>query len=85
MTNFSAGDILCGGLIAGYELATFAAICVVCTRIYRSVARNEKQINVNRKPKQYFVTQKLIRLTIGRGYFSIILTYCATEMSHWIV
>ena len=72
MTDFSTGDILIGGLIAGYELAIFAVIIVLCNCIYRSVARNEKQINVNRKPKQYLVAQKLIRLTIGRGLITLL-------------
>ena len=72
MTDFSPGDILSGSLIAGYELAIFAVIIVLCTRIYRSVARNENKINVNRKPKQYLVAQKLIRLTIGRGLITLL-------------
>ena len=72
MTDFSAGDILSFSLIAGYKLATFAVTIGVCTRIYRSIARNENKINVNRKPKQYFVAQKLIRLTIGCGMITLL-------------
>ena len=72
MTDFSAVYLLSSGLIACYEQASFTVIIVLCTRIYRSVGRNEKQINVNSKPKQYFVAQKLNRLTIWRGLITLL-------------
>ena len=72
MTDFSTGDILSGVLIAGYELATFSIILVLCTRIYKTVSRNEQKMKVNRKPKQRLVAQKLIRLSVGRVVITLL-------------
>ena len=72
MTDFSIGDILSGVLIAGYELAIFAIIVVLCMCIYRTVSRNEQKMKVNRKPKQRLVAQKLIRLSIGRMVITLL-------------
>ena len=66
MTDFSTKDMFSIILAICFELTTSAWNIFLCTRIYKSVKRNETRVTAKRIPKRYLVAKRLIYLTIGR-------------------
>ena len=66
MSDFSTKDILSVVLAICFELTASIFNILLCTRVYKSVKRNDTRIAAKRIPKHYLVGKRLIHLTIGR-------------------
>ena len=65
-TDYSIGDIISIVSLTIYEFIVCIVNIVLCTRIYETVKRNEKQLKSRRIHKHYCVAKRLIYLTFGR-------------------